>query len=888
MPPVGLKSVYQQYKRDTNIVASWLAITAKSCGYPTDLLSEVATGGEVSASAQTSSTSQSKTKGGKNSKGKKKPKKSGKTADSGEHSGPKKYTVAVAEYIPLAQFISTSKSEKAKVPGVFAIAINRVIRLRKEFSSKLAGIKNKRNPESDMSHNYFIGILEQVRDVLRPLMTPEAKSVETNLSNKFEGLSVDEPSQDFLDALDIEKPKVVYEAEDIMSDTDALFILDLLWKDLINVRGATKAMWINYNEGSVADLTAVAVASNTGFDLARHMIDDVFPVLEAQKNGFYGALKNKHYMLCDLIVSWSLTPGNTDAPELGLRIDDSVDDLFYIGGRESFLNTLSILSEVLPGLQSNKKPIEPVNLDNMKDVIARKGVPKFDRDRDILKHVFEDLAFIDDHLGKKDPSGLIEWPHVIEDNLLRGLREARQTGKIPFYLAFASQVLLDIHHYLGKKISKPKDEMLDIMQKLCDQFSEYYRVLTTLDVFEEFDEYDHEMREVATGCLELQEDPIYMAKLALQKKKKLGSAAKPEKHGFWKRHPIACGLLLYAYRITMYRTGIHSANVSRSILCAMHLYNAVQAEGQLQQPWPDLEAAMALLGPSQFFIGGKVPREMKEYSKSLMMQLGVSATSFMDPSKRRGKTRTKVFQDVYHRLIQLNTPTWMAFYDRYVADYGRTGPGAWRLEDVYEIIPERFHFPAEEDSKTPEKPKKTKANGKAARKPVHPEAMDPASVIIDLSNALEYEAYQVSFPFFVLHAQAFWVLHDLREDIRPFVEDVIGPVANELRKPAMPCHVVEILQACKNHPDPARALFMLRLSADHLERVLTAGLGPGQFWGPPIPGVTWREEGATCTRGEAALMHFRRLGYDLPWKAEPIFEEEEEEEDEDDWVIKFR
>ncbi|KAH9230289.1 hypothetical protein K456DRAFT_1740792 [Colletotrichum gloeosporioides 23] len=811
MPPVGLKSVYQQYKRDTNIVASWLATTAKTCGYPADLLSEVAAGGEISASAQTSSTSQSKSKGGKSSKGKKKPKKSGKAVDSGEQSGPKKYTVAVAEYIPLAQFISTSKSEKAKVPGVFAIAINRVIRLRKEFSSKLAGIKNKRNPESDMSHNYLIGILEQVRDVLRPLMTPEAKSVETNLLNKFEGLSVDEPSQDFLDAPDIEKPKVVYEAEDTMSDTDALFILDLLWKDLINVRGATKAMWINYNEGSDADLTVVAVASNTGFDLARHMIDDVFPVLEAQKNGFYGALKIKHYMLCDLIVSWSLTPGNTDAPELGLRIDDSVDDLFYIGGRESFLNTLSILSEVLPGFQSNKKPIEPVNLDNMKDVMARKGVPKFDRDRDILKHVFEDLAFIDGHLGKKDPSGLIEWPHVIEDNLLRGLREARQTGKIPFYLAFASQVLLDIHHYLGKKISKPKDEMLDIMQKLCDQFSEYYRVLTTLDVFEEFDEYDHEMREVATV---------------------------------------------------------------------------------IPRTFPDQFSApcisMALLGPSQFFIGGKVPREMKEYSKSLMMQLGVSATSFMDPSKRRGKTRTKVFQDVYHRLIQLNTPTWMAFYDRYVADYGRTGPGAWRLEDVYEIIPERFHFPAEEDSKTPEKPKKTKANGKAARKPVHPEAMDPASVIIDLSNALEYEAYQVSFPFFVLHAQAFWVLHDLREDIRPFVEDVIGPVANELRKPAMPCHVVEILQACKNHPDPARALFMLRLSADHLERVLTAGLGPGQFWGPPIPGVTWREEGATCTRGEAALMHFQRLGYDLPWKAEPTFEEEEEEEDEDDWVIKFR
>ncbi|KAK8177434.1 hypothetical protein IWX90DRAFT_510218 [Phyllosticta citrichinensis] len=33
-----LKSSYQQYKEDTNTVASWLAITARSYGYPQDLL----------------------------------------------------------------------------------------------------------------------------------------------------------------------------------------------------------------------------------------------------------------------------------------------------------------------------------------------------------------------------------------------------------------------------------------------------------------------------------------------------------------------------------------------------------------------------------------------------------------------------------------------------------------------------------------------------------------------------------------------------------------------------------------------------------------------------------------------------------------------------------
>lgn len=41
MLPAPLVSVYQQYKQDTDSVASWLASTAKACGYPADLLKPV-------------------------------------------------------------------------------------------------------------------------------------------------------------------------------------------------------------------------------------------------------------------------------------------------------------------------------------------------------------------------------------------------------------------------------------------------------------------------------------------------------------------------------------------------------------------------------------------------------------------------------------------------------------------------------------------------------------------------------------------------------------------------------------------------------------------------------------------------------------------------------
>ncbi|KAK2731426.1 hypothetical protein CKAH01_19065, partial [Colletotrichum kahawae] len=90
--------LYQQYKQDTNYVAAWLATTAKSCGYPSDLLSEIQAKTEASKAPESSNQASSSTE----NKDQKKP------FNQNGHA-PKKYTVAVKEFIRLAQYISTSK-----------------------------------------------------------------------------------------------------------------------------------------------------------------------------------------------------------------------------------------------------------------------------------------------------------------------------------------------------------------------------------------------------------------------------------------------------------------------------------------------------------------------------------------------------------------------------------------------------------------------------------------------------------------------------------------------------------------------------------------------------------------------------------------------------------
>ncbi|KAJ0268660.1 hypothetical protein COL940_013182 [Colletotrichum noveboracense] len=278
--PAPLLSLYQQYKQDTNFVAAWLATTAKSCGYPSDLLSE------IQAKEESSKPAKNKAKGGK---GKKKKKQT--------DQAPKTYTVAVKEFIPLAQYISTAKHKSSNVPDILVSALNRVIDLRTRFSAKLTQDGAKPATASDLKHSYFLGILIQVRDVLRPRMTAAGSQAShnglDNLANRFAGLSLFEPSQSFLDAPDIELPArddgALYEADMGTSPEDSIFFFQMLWKDLLDLRMRIRVSWRRHMQGH--DMAAAAVSANTALDLARHVIDQYIPAFEGVEGGIYAVMK---------------------------------------------------------------------------------------------------------------------------------------------------------------------------------------------------------------------------------------------------------------------------------------------------------------------------------------------------------------------------------------------------------------------------------------------------------------------------------------------------------------------------------------------------------------------------------------------------------------------
>lgn len=306
MLPPALVSVYQQYKDDTNAVAAWLASTAKSCGCPADLLS----GGQATGPERS-----------KRLKGKARKQAKAAAASpqiSSSSSSRPDYTIAIKDFIPLAEFVAAYQNPVVSVPLAFASTLNRVISTRSGFGGQLADLGNSPSASADAKHSYFVGVLEKVREVLKPRAPPasqDAASERTTsdtleeVGGRFARLSVYEPSEEFLNAPDIERPvpveddKGIYVAEPLQDLEDALFAYTLMINDLIKIRARIEWIWTNYRDG-LFELAAAAIATNTACDLARNLMEDMAPMFKAH-GGAIEIAKKFHLYQC-MVKGFSL------------------------------------------------------------------------------------------------------------------------------------------------------------------------------------------------------------------------------------------------------------------------------------------------------------------------------------------------------------------------------------------------------------------------------------------------------------------------------------------------------------------------------------------------------------------------------------------------------
>jgi hypothetical protein len=114
MLPPALKSIYQQYKGDTDAVATWIATTAKAHGYVEGMGSAASGGGRLKGKAR------------KQAKQAAQPLQDfGATIGSKPVAQAKKYLLKISDFEPMAAFLS--RVDSIKVPDYFAVAIERVV-----------------------------------------------------------------------------------------------------------------------------------------------------------------------------------------------------------------------------------------------------------------------------------------------------------------------------------------------------------------------------------------------------------------------------------------------------------------------------------------------------------------------------------------------------------------------------------------------------------------------------------------------------------------------------------------------------------------------------------------------------------------------------------------
>ncbi|KAF7552167.1 hypothetical protein G7Z17_g4489 [Cylindrodendrum hubeiense] len=815
MLPSSLISVDQEYKKYTDSVASWLASTAKRCGYPADLLTPV--------------NSQPKADEKPKAKARKRGKRKGKVPAPAARETGEKHIIAINDFIPLAEFIFSTKKPLILVPDSFSKTIDRVIAVRSSFGTQLSEHGMETAPDSDLKHFYFVGILEKVREVLRPRMStktmPTSSDSPEMMTTRFSGLQVYEPSQEFLDAPNIERPEkstedmVTYEAELQNRFEDAIMAFAMMLDDLDKIRSRIKWIWSNYRDG-FSELATAAVATNTALDLARNLMEDVLPIFK-DHGGALDVCKKLFFMIAHEREGCSLD-------ETLAWFNGATQHDFYEIADETYLNAGRLIESFAKVLSPQNIPIYKEGMLGVYDPESNRDVKtgheKFTEDNIILTEFFPEAVA----LARLVP----DYP--VEDEFIRGIKELDQTQEVSFPLVFATQAVLDIHHILrsrAKGVVSALIQEVSAIGNMIDGHFKYHQNLESPDWPESNENMLRRFRESITWFTR---DPVYVAKKKFSRKSDIGEPR--EKYRLLGYSPILAGLALYHFRAGMFELGIAISNAWGSITYTAHLYNAVQQERLLKDLWVDMEVVLTNLGDSTFFVGRR-PRNTSEYLKRFSLQMGTSA-SVVTNSRPRAPNRIQRLQDVSSRAgprwIKGAAPVSSLFMEIYLRKGGQVD---WTPEHVDNIIsrsqnevestkedgtlilaqiddPERLKQKRRAHQETAKKRRRNISDGGR---------LSPSELVKSLALSMQAEALEFTFPYMDLHRWCWGILRIVKTHCDAVLRTSFGPtyLENESQLPFVVGYIFRLADGANVRKD----VTALRMAAEVIADMIAVGTG---------------------------------------------------------------
>ncbi|KAI0156453.1 hypothetical protein GGR57DRAFT_463469 [Xylariaceae sp. FL1272] len=760
----ALSSTYQLYKQDTDSVAAWLASTAKSLGFSDDLDGESGPSRRLKGKART--------------KGKKQAAKSKPTPSSASP----KYVIHIKDFVPLAEYIA-GKSES--VPASFRQTISRVIAARSGFGDKLEKHGKPVTELSDAKHQYFIEVLEKVRSILLPFMpvdTGDSKtSTEEWLSNRFSRLAVFEPSQEFLDAPNIERPQkaqndsATYEVEAQDSFEDAMFALGVVIDDMNRVRTRINWIWANYKIG-IFDLAAASIATNTAIDLVRNIMEDILPAIEK-----HGGL---HFMLEKFFFAQCLMRGLKKDEITTVGMQDNLNYNTYDIGEGTYFIAFRQVEAFLNVLQPGQIPLYKEGMfgyyDPMSDRSRKSGQQKFEDDRALLMPFFTQLITA--------VRGVQDWP--VKDEFTRGMEELDKTKKVPFYMVFAAQIFLDVTYELREDIEEPSSILINHTTAMDDDIKSHFEFHEKLKIKNWPARNDHWLRDLQRSIQWIGKDPLRSIQRKIIQRSGF-DIPDPQSHRLFRMSPVISGLFLYHFRSRYHEVGFAVADAWGSIQYCSHLYNALRQEKMFLSGhrWIDMDVVTTNVGNESFYVGGEAPKTPEEYFSKFCMQMGTSLAAMTRAKGRRKNTSLE--SKAGPRGLKVASPVLSMFRARYVENSGQVD---FTPEHVNQIINlSLFEEETNEDGsfvlgqiEDPEKLKEKKKLQKSKKHKAFESGNMPLEQLIrPLALALHAESLEFAFPYLHFHRWCWRVLRSVKDACDSLLRQLYTPeyLENECQLP---------------------------------------------------------------------------------------------------------
>lgn len=768
MLPESLISIYQQYKHDTNVVASWLATTGQRCGYPAADLSQPASG-------------PSKRLKGKARKAAAAAKSTPVKAAGKPDQAPPKHILAIKDFVPLAEFIAAASQPVVEVPSFFATAIGRVIEARRSFGVFLKEQGKASNQLSNAQHSFFVGVLEQVRETLKPRMPVNVLNISAMLEalcnnkpaygkpssesdnniNKFDILKLYEPSAEFLAAPGVQPSAIVPDyqpegGEDTLED--AFFAFTVLLQEMLQLRAQVRELWHNYAAGTI-HLTPVAIATNTAIQLARAMENDVETLI--RKHGGVEELLGMYYGGVCMAIGKDATKR--------ARPDDAISMACYDEADHFMLNAFVSIDAFRRACPYEPGIVPSYNgqygwYDEAMDRATATHRQKFEQDQCALFEILPELVAVN-RLSKQNGC---------EDEFMRGVKMMYKEYKdndIPLWLCLAGQMYLDILRELHGQLDKSFAQVTNFTKTVDSSITTAMEFRGKLQAPTWPSKGDATLKDIVRLAKFWQSDPIGALKASR------GEPAKPDV--LLRRHPLFCGLWMHYISTAYHKVGVDYANAWGSIIYTYQLYHALQQEKLLDVPqgehWDDLDLLYSSQGRQSFFVGDP-PTDGEGYFKNFSLCMGYSAANWAGNRRKQSKASAS---KAGPRGMRLLGPVSMLFKE----SFGGDGPrGTLTVDDVQQILAKsEWTQTKQEDGKVVlekagddgKKEGTTTTSHSNVDKKRH--QVSPSQLITSLCLALQPEIPDITFDYFTLHKFCFSTLNSVRQSLDPQLRTWFAP-----------------------------------------------------------------------------------------------------------------